>query len=197
MKAIEKLTGRAVPVWTVMEAFSPDSAGMGMATPPGCFSAAPEGIWTAASVLSRLSRTVAVRPPACWTVVSVVPLGRVTVFTVEPSFAVPVVVTVPSFWVSTTVLEPSGRRVVSVTVPVVLLTVVEVVEPSGFFTEVVLPLEELPGEASPPGKEPPPVAGMDSRSSSKPQTVQDLWRMPLWVEVAGRSTTQSPAVWAA
>ena len=78
-------------------------------------------------------------------------------------------VTVPSFFVSTTVLEPSGRRVVSVTVPVVLLVLVAVVDPSGFFTVVVVP-EELPPEEEPPEdpppEEPPPVAGMVSRSSS-------------------------------
>ena len=106
---------------------------------------------------------------------------------------------------------PSGRLVVCVSVPVVLLTVVETVEPSGCLTVVVLeeepedelpPEEELPPEddpppLEPPEEEPPPVAGSVSRTISQPQTVQDLWRVPFWEDVAGRSTTQSPAVWAA
>ena len=165
--------GWAAPVWTVTEAFSPDSGGMGRATlPPGFASAAWEGMRMVAVSPYGLSCTVAVRPPACLMVVSVVPLGRATVLTVEPSLAVSVVVTVPSFWVSTTVLEPSGRFVVSVTAPVVLLVLVEVVEPSGFCTVVVLP-EEPPEEEPPPPEdvppseeEPPPVAGMDSRTIS-------------------------------
>ena len=62
---------------------------------------------------------------------------------------------------------------VSVTVPVVLLVLVEVVEPSGFFTDVVVLLEEplpedepLLEEEFPLEDDPPPVEGMDSRAVS-------------------------------
>ena len=110
-------------------------------------------------------------------------------------------VTVPSFLVSITVCDPSGRFVVSVTVPVMLLVLVDVVEPSGFFTVLVVvpPLEfppELPPEELPP-EEPPPVAGMVSRTSSRPHTLHALYLLPLCVAVAAWSITQAPAVWAA
>ena len=83
----------------------------------------------------------------------ILPFLSVTVVPVEPSAVLLISVTVPSFFVSMVEVEPSGFLVTSVTVPVVLLTVVVVTEPSGFFSVVGVVLEELPPEELPPLEE--------------------------------------------